>query len=43
MTKLGQSREVPPERKAVGYPCIPDLFSVLGCDRGRHIGMVLPN
>lgn len=43
MTKRGQPREVPPERKTMGYPCIFDLFSMLGCDCGRHASMVFPN
>lgn len=43
MTELGQSREVPPERKTMGCPRIPYLFGVLGCDCGRNASVVLPN
>ena len=40
MIERGQPREVPPERKAMGDPCILGVFSMLGYGRGRHTGMV---
>ena len=41
MIERGQPREVPPERKAMGYPCIPVIFGMFGYGRGRNTGMVL--
>jgi hypothetical protein len=43
MIERGQTREVPPESKAMGDPCIPVIFGMSGYGRGRNTGMVLPD
>ena len=43
MIERGQPREVPPESKAMGDPCILGVFSMLGYSRGRYADMVLSN
>ncbi len=43
MTTRRSSREIPPERKTMGDPCISVLFDMSGCGCGQYIGMVLSN
>jgi hypothetical protein len=43
MIERGQTREIPPERKTMGDPCISMLFDMSGCGCGRYTGMVLPH
>ncbi|MDP6769438.1 MAG: hypothetical protein QF704_01930 [Anaerolineales bacterium] len=42
-TRRRRSREIPPERKAMGDPCIPSVFGMPGYGRGRNISVVFPN
>ena len=43
MIELGQTREIPPERKAMGVASISVLFDMSRCGRGRYTGMVFSN
>ena len=43
MTIRRSSREVPPERKTMGDPCISVVFDMFGYSCGQYGGMVLPN
>ena len=41
--RRGQSREVPPERKAVAVEGLSIVFDKLGYGRGQYTGMVFSN
>ena len=41
MIERGQSREVPPERKAMGDSSLSGVLDKFGCSCGRYTGMVL--
>ena len=40
MIERGQTREIPPERKAMGVASISVLFDMSGCGCGQHTGVV---
>ena len=43
MIERGQTREIPPERKAMGDSCILGVLSMFGYSRGQHTDMVFSN